>query len=114
VLAGPCAVEAQSCASAKEHNSMSTKKQNGDPPGDLNRESAIETATRSPRQTKQTRLLDLIGRDGGATLVDLTSVTGWLPHTTRAAITGLRKRGHDVRRERIDGVSRYMLGSGDQ
>ena len=93
---------------------MSTKKQNGDPPGDLNRESAIETATRSPSQTKKARLLELIRRDGGATLVELTSVTGWLPHTTRAAITGLRKRGHDVRRERTDGVSHYKLGTNEQ
>ena len=93
---------------------MSTKKQDGNPPVDPARGSAFEATPRPPRETKQARLLELIGRDGGATLVDLTSVTGWLPHTTRAVITFLRKRGHDVRRERIDGVSRYMLGSGDQ
>lgn len=45
---------------------MSTKKQNEDPRGDLNRESAIETATRSPSQTKKAMLLELIGRDEGA------------------------------------------------
>jgi hypothetical protein len=93
---------------------MSTKKQEGDLPGDPARESAIETEPRRPRQTKQARLLELIGRDGGATLVELVSVTGWLPHTTRAAITGLRKCGHDVRRERIDGVSRYLLAVSEQ
>ncbi len=93
---------------------MSTKKQDGNRPVDPARENAFETAPRPPRQTKQARLLELICRDEGATLVELTSATEWLPHTTRAAITGLRKRGHDVRRERIDGVSRYMLGSGDQ
>ena len=93
---------------------MSTKKQDGDPPVDPTRKSPFETAPRPQRQTKQARLLELIGRDGGATLVELTFVTGWLPHTTRAAITGLRKRGHDVRRERIDSVSRYMLASSDQ
>ena len=26
-----------------------------------------------------------------------TRATGWLPHTARAALTGLRKRGYDVR-----------------
>jgi hypothetical protein len=93
---------------------MSTKKQNGNPPGEPDPESIIVAAPRPPRQTKQALLLELIGRDGGATLEELTSAAGWLPHTTRAAITGLRKRGHGVRRERIDGVSRYMLGSGDQ
>ena len=29
--------------------------------------------------------------------------TGWLPHTTRAALTGLRKRGYAVVHERIEG-----------
>jgi hypothetical protein len=37
----------------------------------------------------------------GATIIDLTQATGWLPHTTRAALTGLRKRGYAVIRKRI-------------
>ena len=34
-----------------------------------------------------------------------TWYTGWLPHTTRAALTGLRKRGYAVRREKLEGGS---------
>jgi len=49
--------------------------------------------------------------DVQATLLELTAASGWLPHTTRAAITGLRKRGHDVRCKRVDGVSRYTITS---
>ena len=30
------------------------------------------------------------------TLAELIAATGWLPHTTRAALTGLRKRGYAV------------------
>jgi hypothetical protein len=30
----------------------------------------------------------------GATIDDLTGATNWLPHTARAALTGLRKRGY--------------------
>ena len=30
----------------------------------------------------------------------LVEATGWLPHTTRAAITGLRKRGFSIERTR--------------
>jgi DNA-binding MarR family transcriptional regulator len=67
---------------------------------------------KAPRKTKQSLLLDLISREGGASLQELASATGWLPHTTRAAITGLRKRGHDVKRQRVDGITRYMRGSG--
>ena len=41
------------------------------------------------------------GRDG-ATLAELVANTGWLPHTARAALTGLRKRGYTVRIDRAD------------
>ncbi|MGA2639208.1 MAG: DUF3489 domain-containing protein [Methylocella sp.] len=37
-------------------------------------------------------------RDKGATLASLVEATGWLPHTARAAITGLRKRGFAIER----------------
>ena len=72
------------------------------------------TPPQPQRRTKQSLLLELIGREGGATLEELTSVTEWLPHTVRAAISGLRKRGHGVRCERIDGVSRYIVGNSNQ
>jgi Protein of unknown function (DUF2924)/Protein of unknown function (DUF3489) len=46
----------------------------------------------------------------GATIVNLTDATGWLPHTTRAALTGLRKRGYAVIRERrVAGDSVYRI-----
>ncbi len=38
----------------------------------------------------------------GATLAELVAATGWLPHTTRAALTGLRKRGYAVGIDRAD------------
>ncbi len=91
---------------------MSTKKQDPSPQGEPAPENV--TPPQPQRRTKQALLLELIGREGGATLEELTSVTEWLPHTTRAAITGLRKRGHDVQCKRVDGVSSYMIGSGDQ
>ncbi len=39
--------------------------------------------------TKQARVIALLERDSGATLDELVAATGWLPHTTRAALTGL-------------------------
>jgi hypothetical protein len=39
-------------------------------------------------------------RGEGATLDALVEATRWLPHTTRAALTGLRKRGFAVARSR--------------
>ena len=46
---------------------------------------------------KLAALLDAVSRPDGATLADLNAASGWLPHTTRAAITRLRQRGYDVR-----------------
>jgi len=64
--------------------------------------------------TKIAQVLVLLQRDQGARLDELTSVTGWLPHTARAALTGLRHRGFAVRLERgvEGGVSVYRATSG--
>jgi hypothetical protein len=61
---------------------------------------AAATAT-APRQgTKIARVIELLQSDQGAKLDELIAATGWLPHTARAALTGLRHRGYDVRLER--------------
>ena len=52
--------------------------------------------------SKLARVIDLLERSEGATITNLIEATGWLPHTTRAALTGLRKRGYAVARERIE------------
>src|SRR6202034_2460069 len=52
--------------------------------------------------TKLARVLELLQRDCGATLEELIAATDWLPHTTRAAPTGLRKRGYPVAIDRSD------------
>ena len=55
----------------------------------------------TPRQgTKIAGVIALLHRDQGAKLDELIAATGWLPHTARAALTGLRHRGYDVRLER--------------
>ena len=65
----------------------------------------------TPRDgSKLALVIELLERADGATIVDLTQATGWLPHTTRAALTGLRKRGYAVIRERIGaGDSVYRI-----
>lgn len=63
--------------------------------------------TPAPRTSKQTLVLGLLGRPDGATLAELMGATGWLAHSTRAALTGLRKKGHVIERSSRDGVSCY-------
>jgi hypothetical protein len=56
----------------------------------------------APRNSSKLALvIELLRRADGATIVHLTEATGWLPHTTRAALTGLRKRGYVVVLERV-------------
>ena len=57
--------------------------------------------------SKQQQLTALMVRDEGATLDQMIAATGWLPHTTRAALTGLRKKGYAISREKVDGVRTY-------
>jgi hypothetical protein len=60
--------------------------------------------------SKLALVVEHLQRAEGATIIDLTHATGWLPHTTRAALTGLRKRGYAVIRERIGaGDSIYRI-----
>jgi hypothetical protein len=54
-----------------------------------------------PRQgSKIAEVIALLGRKQGVGIEELSSTTGWLPHTTRAALTGLRKRGFAIERSR--------------
>ena len=63
-------------------------------------------------QSKSKRLLELLERDSGATLDEMTALTGWLPHTTRAALTGLRKKGHAISSDKVGGVRTYRAAVG--
>jgi hypothetical protein len=51
-------------------------------------------------------VVELLSRESGATLAELT---GWLPHTTRAALTGLRKKGHKVAKAKRGEVTCYAI-----
>jgi Protein of unknown function (DUF3489) len=63
-----------------------------------------------PKQpSKVSQVLDLLRRLEGATLAQLVEATGWQPHTTRATLTGLRKKGHAITKEKVDGVTRYTI-----
>lgn len=62
---------------------------------------------RTPREgTKQALVLNLLGRQQGTTLDELVTATGWLPHTTRAALTDLRRRGYSLHKGRREGGGR--------
>ena len=72
---------------------------------------AAEAGKAAPRKgSKLASVMALLCRPEGATIGVLTKATGWLPHTTRAAITGVRKRGYSVVLDRRgEGASVYRI-----
>jgi Protein of unknown function (DUF3489) len=58
---------------------------------------------RAPRVgTKLAQAIEMLRATEGATIAELAETMGWLPHTTRAVLTGLRKRGYALRLDRSD------------
>ena len=73
--------------------------------------SSSVTAGRT-RGTKQNLIIGLLQREEGASLGQLVEATGWLPHTTRAALTRLRQSGHDLQKEKRDtGETLYRIAA---
>jgi hypothetical protein len=56
---------------------------------------------------KQQQLAALVVRNEGATLDQMIAATGWLAHTTRAALTGLKKKGYVFTSDKVAGVRTY-------
>jgi hypothetical protein len=55
----------------------------------------------APREgSKLAAIVGILRREGGATIDQLAAAVGWLPNTTRAALTGLRKRGFEIDRRK--------------
>jgi DNA-binding IclR family transcriptional regulator len=55
------------------------------------------------------QVLDAIAGETGVSLVELVALTGWQPHTARAALSGLRKRGFPVQLMERDGRKAYRF-----
>ena len=69
-----------------------------------------------PRTTKNAMLITLVSTESGADIASLSTALGWLPHTTRAALTRLRHAGYGL--ETIappeGGARRYRIAAAPQ
>ena len=68
-----------------------------------------EAATPARAISKIDTVIGLLEREQGATLAEMVEATGWLPHTTRAALTGLKKKGHTITKYKRDDVTCYRI-----
>ncbi len=57
--------------------------------------------TKSPKtKTKKAQLIQMLTRKAGADVATISEKLGWQSHTTRAALTGLRKSGFEISAEK--------------
>ena len=66
-------------------------------------------APAQPRETKIDKVTALLERKEGATLGEMVEATGWQSHTTRAALTGLKKQGHIIERDKRGDTTCYRI-----
>ena len=66
-------------------------------------------ASTTKRASKNVKVIALLKRDTGATLPEITKVTGWQPHSARAVLSGFRKRGFAIDKTKVDGLTRYRI-----
>ncbi len=59
------------------------------------------------KASKRDQLAALLLRDEGATVEQMGDGLGWLPHTVRSALTGLKKLGYAIDSDKIDGLRTY-------
>jgi hypothetical protein len=75
----------------------------------------VASALHSPIHRAGSKLMtvvDLLRREEGVSLGEITSLTNWLPHSARAALTGLRKKGHHIERfTGATGASSYRIAA---
>jgi hypothetical protein len=64
--------------------------------------------------TKLALVIEMLNRKNGVTIAELMAATGWLPHTTRATLSGLRKKGHSIATDKTDDVTRYRMAGAVQ
>jgi len=68
-----------------------------------------EKTAAKPRETKIGKVVALLKRNDGATLDEMVEATGWLPHTTRAALTGLKTKGYTIERDKRGETTCYRI-----
>lgn len=60
-------------------------------------------------KTKNQQVIDLLSREGGVTLEEISTLASWQLHSTRSFMTGLKKKGHVIESDKIDGVRFYRI-----
>jgi hypothetical protein len=103
-------------ASATDNGVPANKAAETETPNDSAAAANKALAAQAPRDgTKISQVVGLLQRNNGATLDEVVAATGWLPHTSRAALTGLRKRGYAIEKHlNAEGRRGYFIAATPQ
>jgi len=96
----------------KEREPKANDVQDSKPASGLTKGTPSANEPRGP--SKIAAVIVLLERERGATLAEMVEATGWLPHTTRAALTGLKKKGHVITKGKRDDVTCYHIAKAAQ
>jgi hypothetical protein len=62
-----------------------------------------------PRPHKIDAVVELMRRAESASLGEITEATGWLPHSARAVLTGLRNKGYVLEKAKRGDATCYRI-----
>ena len=98
----PADASAASSLAQADANASTTPQDDGSEANGSSADDAEQPAAAEPAKvgSKRALVINLLRRGEGATIDDLIAATDWLPHTTRAALSGLRKGGIAIERSK--------------
>lgn len=99
----PAAAEGSGAVSSDDPNSAPPVV----PPAQAMQPASADKPVKPP--SKASLVLEMLQQPAGATIEQMVAATGWLPHTTRAVLTGFKKKGHVVTSDKADGVRTYRI-----
>jgi len=85
-----------------------TSKRKGTSAGQGAATERLKPSARPKPGTKQALLIELLGRENGATIAEISKATGWQPHSVRGAISGTLKKklGLVIASDKVEGRGR--------
>ncbi len=78
-----------------------------------NSPTSVLAKTPETKATRSAQMRKLLMRKSGATIAQIQTAFEWQPHTARAAISGLRKRGEIIERSEAAKGSVYRIVPAD-
>ncbi|WP_252258592.1 DUF3489 domain-containing protein [Erythrobacter aurantius] len=74
-----------------------------------NKKTPAADTTGAAKSTKIAAVIDLLLRKQGATLDEIVAATSLQSHSARAALTGLKKKGHTIEKTKRDDATCYRI-----